>query len=56
MAKAFAPRAALAATSLGIELLDVRFKRINYKSEVSAKIFERMISERRQIADRLFEG
>lgn len=38
--------------TLGIELLDVRFKRINYKAEVSAKIFERMISERRQIADR----
>jgi membrane protease subunit HflC len=36
----------------GVELLDVRFKRINYKPEVSAKIFERMISERRQIADR----
>jgi membrane protease subunit HflC len=36
----------------GIELLDVRFKRINYKADVSAKIFERMISERRQIAER----
>jgi membrane protease subunit HflC len=36
----------------GIELLDIRFKRINYNPEVSAKIFERMISERRQIADR----
>ncbi len=36
----------------GIELLDVRFKRINYNPAVSAKIFERMISERRQIAER----
>ena len=36
----------------GIDLLDIRFKRINYNPEVSAKIFERMISERRQIADR----
>ncbi len=36
----------------GIELLDVRFKRINYNPAVSAKIFDRMTSERRQIADR----
>ena len=36
----------------GIELLDMRFKRINYNPAVSAKIFERMISERRQIAER----
>ena len=36
----------------GIELLDVRFKRINYNPEVSVKIFERMMSERRQIAER----
>jgi membrane protease subunit HflC len=36
----------------GIELLDVRFKRINYNPAVAAKIFERMISERRQIAER----
>jgi membrane protease subunit HflC len=36
----------------GIELLDVRFKRINYNDAVASKIFERMISERRQIAER----
>ena len=36
----------------GIELLDLRFKRINYNPEVSAKIFERMMSERKQIAER----
>ncbi|MFZ4764415.1 MAG: protease modulator HflC [Roseimicrobium sp.] len=35
----------------GIKLLDVRFKRINYNPSVSEKIFERMISERRQIAE-----
>ena len=38
--------------SWGIELLDVRFKRINYKSGVIEKIYARMESERRQIADR----
>jgi membrane protease subunit HflC len=36
----------------GIELLDVRFKRINYNAGVATKIFDRMTSERRQIAER----
>ncbi len=36
----------------GIDLLDIRFKRINYNPAVSGKIYERMISERRQIAER----
>lgn len=36
----------------GITLLDVRFMRINYNARVSAKIHERMISERQQIAAR----
>jgi modulator of FtsH protease HflC len=38
--------------SWGIELLDVRFKRINYKAGVIEKIYARMASERQQIADR----
>ena len=37
---------------LGIQLLDLRFKRINYVKEVQQKIFDRMISERRRIADK----
>ena len=37
---------------LGIELLDIRFKRINYVEEVQKKIYERMISERKRIADK----
>ena len=36
----------------GIELMDVRFKRINYNRDVLARIFQRMISERLQIAQR----
>jgi modulator of FtsH protease HflC len=36
----------------GIELLDVQIKRINYKSDVIEKIYDRMISERLQIAER----
>jgi modulator of FtsH protease HflC len=37
---------------LGIELLDLRFKRINYVDEVQKKIFERMITERKRIAEK----
>jgi membrane protease subunit HflC len=36
----------------GIELIDIRFKRINYKPGVVEKIYARMASERKQIADR----
>lgn len=44
--------AATKLTGFGIELLDVRFKRINYNSSVQQNIFQRMISERQQIAER----
>ncbi|GAB4331522.1 MAG: protease modulator HflC [Calditrichia bacterium] len=37
---------------LGIELLDLQFKRINYVEEVQQKIFERMIAERMRIAEK----
>jgi membrane protease subunit HflC len=46
--KAAAPRLEV----LGIELLDLRFKRINYVEEVQKKIYERMITERKRIADK----
>ncbi len=36
--------------SLGIELVDLRFKRINYVEEVRKKVYERMVSERKRIA------
>lgn len=36
----------------GIELLDIRFKRINYNQSVLPKIYDRMVSERQQIAER----
>jgi membrane protease subunit HflC len=35
----------------GIELLDIRFKRIDYNQSVRPKIYDRMVSERRQIAE-----
>jgi len=39
-------------SDLGIEILDIRFKRINYVEDVRRKVYERMIAERRRIADR----
>ena len=36
----------------GIDLLDIRFKRINYNPQVLERIYQRMISERLQIAAR----
>ncbi len=37
---------------LGIRILDVRLKRIDYDPSVSKSIYERMVTERQQIADR----
>ncbi|MEJ2253489.1 MAG: protease modulator HflC [Nitrospirota bacterium] len=37
---------------LGIELLDLRLKRVNYVEEVREKIFDRMRSERKRIAEK----
>ena len=42
----------LKASDLGIELRDVRIKRLNYVTEVQRKVFDRMISERQQIASK----
>lgn len=40
------------AEDLGIEILDFRFKRINYAEEVRRTVYDRMISERNRIADK----
>ncbi|MFN0151102.1 MAG: protease modulator HflC [bacterium] len=45
-------KAAKITPEFGIELVDVRFKRINYVETVQQKVFERMISERKRIAER----
>jgi membrane protease subunit HflC len=45
-------KAAEITPQFGIELEDVRFKRISYVDSVQQKVFERMISERRRIAER----
>jgi membrane protease subunit HflC len=37
-------------TEFGVELKDVRIKRVNYVAEVQTKVFDRMIAERQRIA------
>ena len=44
-------RAAVSTADLGIELLDLRLKRINYVEEVQKDVFARMIAERQRIAE-----
>jgi len=39
-------------SDLGIEILDFRFKRINYVEQVRREVYARMISERKRIAER----
>ena len=52
ISKIILDKAAKITPEFGIELVDVRFKRINYVESVQQKVFERMISERKRIAER----
>jgi membrane protease subunit HflC len=45
-------QAATKLAEFGIDLLDVRLKRVNYNPDVLDRIYQRMISERQQIAQR----
>lgn len=45
-------KAAAIMPEYGIELADIQIKRINYVESVQQKVFERMISERKRIAER----
>jgi len=45
-------KAAKITPEFGIELVDVRFKRLNYTDSVQQTVFQRMISERKRIAER----
>jgi membrane protease subunit HflC len=45
-------KAAKITPQFGIELVDVRIKRLNYVESVQQKVFERMTSERKRIAER----
>jgi len=44
-------RASERTKEIGVELLDVQIKRLNYIEEVRQKVYERMITERKRIAD-----
>jgi membrane protease subunit HflC len=39
-------------TPFGIELVDVKFKRMNYVEQVRRSVYDRMIAERKQIAEK----
>ena len=45
-------QSSLVTPNFGIELVDVQFKRINYTVEVADSVYQRMISERKRIAER----
>jgi len=45
-------KARVAVPRFGIELVDVRIKRINYVDEVRQKVFDQMISERQRISEK----
>jgi membrane protease subunit HflC len=52
IARQILERAAKITPEFGVELVDVRFKRINYTQSVQLSVFQRMITERRRIAER----
>lgn len=39
--------------SLGVDLIDVQLRRISYEESVEAKVYERMISERQRVAQKI---
>jgi membrane protease subunit HflC len=46
-------KANLDAQKIGMEILDVRLKRVDFPDKISASVFERMNSERRTVASQL---
>jgi membrane protease subunit HflC len=52
IAQTILERAAKITPAFGVELVDVRFKRINYTESVQQAVFQRMIAERKRIAER----
>ncbi|HNV85817.1 MAG TPA: protease modulator HflC [Candidatus Omnitrophota bacterium] len=51
--RAILEKAKAIVSEYGIELVDVRIKRLNYIARVQQKVFERMISERKRAAEKL---
>lgn len=52
LASAILDKAKVLAPQYGIELVDVRIKRINYVEAVRKKVYERMIAERKRAAEK----
>lgn len=52
LARQILQRAGETMPQFGIQLVDVRIKRINYKEDVRQKVYERMISERKRAAEK----
>ncbi len=50
IAQTILEKSSLIAPEFGVELKDVRIKRVNYVSAVQKKVFDRMIAERQRIA------
>lgn len=48
-----AKRAAKELEAFGIDIIDVQLRRISYESSVERKVYERMISERKRIAEKI---
>ncbi|MES2580435.1 MAG: protease modulator HflC [Pseudomonadota bacterium] len=46
-------RADAEARQIGIQVVDVRLKRVDYSEEISKSVFDRMIAERKRIANQL---
>jgi membrane protease subunit HflC len=45
-------KSSLVMPDYGVELADIKIRRVNYVESVQQKVFERMVSERRRIAER----
>jgi modulator of FtsH protease HflK len=52
LAERILERASRITPEFGVEVVDVRFKRINYTESVQQAVFQRMIAERKRIAER----
>ncbi|MFA5038635.1 MAG: protease modulator HflC [Candidatus Omnitrophota bacterium] len=52
LTRAILEKAKILAPQYGIEVLDVRIKRINYVEEVRNKVYDRMIAERKRAAEK----
>ncbi len=46
-------KADIEARQIGIQVVDVRLKRVDYSEEISKSVYDRMISERKRIANQL---